>query len=216
MSRVSSCSSLNGSPTLAWVPQATNTYKYFLPLPYFPSLFLFFFILTLFGWPRSRRRSTTDWSLHCTARRNSLFNGLRVIDRRILWHLPPCGSSTFHQASGQRPGLGEEYSPAIHHLAHPPPLAHDARLENWWQQPRWRVSSLCCAPGCCLTSPASNLVKGLVPYFPGVQTLTFAQRPHHYTSQCIGTVTVKLFCHDACLTHVSSSFLPSLEIMIHI
>ncbi len=40
MSRVSPCSSLNGSPTLAWVPQATNTYKYFLPPPTF---LLFFF-----------------------------------------------------------------------------------------------------------------------------------------------------------------------------
>ena len=40
MSRVSPCSSLNGSPTLAWVPKATNTYKYFLPPPAF---LLFFF-----------------------------------------------------------------------------------------------------------------------------------------------------------------------------
>ena len=36
---------------------------------------------------------TTDWSLHCTARRNSPFNGFRVIDRRILWHLSFRGSS---------------------------------------------------------------------------------------------------------------------------
>ena len=55
------------------------------PPPFRPFL-LFFFILTLFGWLRSSRRLTTDWALHCTARRNSPFNGLRVIDRRILWH----------------------------------------------------------------------------------------------------------------------------------
>ncbi|RAH65953.1 uncharacterized protein BO66DRAFT_191476 [Aspergillus aculeatinus CBS 121060] len=56
------------------------------PSPFWTFFFFLFFILTLFGWLRSRRRSTTDWSLHCTARRNNPFNGLRVIDRRILWH----------------------------------------------------------------------------------------------------------------------------------
>ena len=77
----------SSSLTTSAIPFSTHGYIN----THFPSRLYSFssflpFILTLFGWLRSSRRLTTDWSLHCTARRNNPFNGLRVIDRRILWH----------------------------------------------------------------------------------------------------------------------------------
>lgn len=78
------------NPRLPLAPFPCPTLPYINLGP--PSALLVFFLpffssyLPCLGGCAHEGGFTTDWALHCTARRNSPFNGLRVIDRRILWH----------------------------------------------------------------------------------------------------------------------------------